>query len=306
MSISVEGISKRYGEQWAVKNADFSVTGGEIAGFIGPNGAGKTTTMKIITGTLRPDEGRVLINGSLVTGDSSPEIRRTIGYLPEHNPLYLEMYIREYLEYVAGLYQIRGRKCRERISEVIGQTGLGREAHKKIGKLSKGYRQRVGLSQALLHDPEILILDEPTTGLDPNQIVEIRNLISRIGKEKTVLLSTHNLHEVETICDRVIIINQGSIVADGLSSDLGRTSGSARQTILVEVDRQVKPDLWLELGGIDNVRAMDNNRFLLETGDQGDIRSDVFKHAVNKGLTILSLSRQEKSLEEVFREITDA
>lgn len=304
MSIAVEGISKRYGDQWAVKHVEFSVSGGEIVGFIGPNGAGKTTTMKVITGTLRPDEGRVLINGNVFTEQSSRVERRAIGYLPEHNPLYLEMYIREYLEYVAGLYRIRGPLRKERIRQVIDQTGLEKESHKKIGNLSKGYRQRVGLSQALLHDPEILILDEPTTGLDPNQIVEIRHLISRIGKEKTVLLSTHNLHEVETICDRVVIINHGRIVADAASSALGSATEAVHQTILVEVDGKADPALWKNLEGIDLVRALGNNRFLLEAHNQGDLRGQVFKYAVSHGLTILSLSRQERSLEEVFREIT--
>jgi ABC-2 type transport system ATP-binding protein len=306
MSIQVEGISKRYGEQWAVKDVSFSVSAGEIVGFIGPNGAGKTTTMKMITGTLRPDAGKVLIRGSLVSENSTREIRMIIGYLPEQNPLYPEMYIREYLEYVAGLYKLSGKEKRERIEEVIMETGLTKESHKRIGNLSKGYRQRVGLSQALIHNPEILILDEPTTGLDPNQIVEIRNLISEIGKEKTVLLSTHNLHEVETICDRVVIINQGMIVADGLSSDLGGAASGTGRTILVELDRPVSPDIWKQLNGILHVRALEGNQFLLETREESDLRSEIFNLAVSQGLTILSLSLKKKSLEEVFREITGA
>jgi ABC-2 type transport system ATP-binding protein len=207
MSIQVDGITKSYGTQVAVNQVSFSVQTGEVVGFIGPNGAGKSTTMKIITGTLPPDTGSVNIN-ELPALEHQKEIRRLIGYLPEHNPLYLEMYVREYLQYVAGLYQIRGQSARERIARVIEMTGLSPEMHKKIGMLSKGYRQRVGLAQALIHDPEILILDEPTSGLDPNQLVEIRNLIAGIGKEKTVLLSTHILQEVEAICDRVIIINR--------------------------------------------------------------------------------------------------
>ena len=212
MSIEVKEITKKYGSQLAVNKVSFDIPTGEIVGFIGPNGAGKSTTMKIITGTLPPDEGSVLIKG-LPALENQNQIRRMIGYLPEHNPLYLEMYIREYLHYVAGLYELKGKSRKVKVEHVIERTGLGPEVSKTIGKLSKGYRQRVGLAQAMIHDPDILILDEPTTGLDPNQLSEIRHLISHIGREKTVLLSTHILQEVEAICDRVIIIDQGKIVA---------------------------------------------------------------------------------------------
>ena len=222
MSIQVRDISKKYGLQLAVDNISFTINSGEIAGFIGPNGAGKSTTMKIITGTLPPDQGEVVIR-DMPSIEYQKEIRKIIGYLPEHNPLYLEMYIREYLSYVAGLYRITGLKARNRVDQVIELTGLSMEAHKRIGTLSKGYRQRVGLAQALVNEPEILILDEPTSGLDPNQLVEIRNLISTIGKEKTVLLSTHILQEVEAICDRVIIINKGMIVANEYTDLLKET-----------------------------------------------------------------------------------
>ena len=303
MSIAVKEISKKYGSQLAVNNISFDVHTGEIVGFIGPNGAGKSTTMKMITGTLSPDTGTVLING-LSTLEHQREIRGMIGYLPEHNPLYLDMYIREYLHYVAGLYKVTGKQARERVSAVIEMTALSHEISKKIGNLSKGYRQRVGLAQALIHDPEILVLDEPTSGLDPNQLVEIRNLVSSIGKEKTVLLSTHILQEVEAICDRVIIINNGTIVADENAQRLKEKGKGHTQTIHIELEKAADPDTWRELQFIDHVKSIDNKQFLLETQEIRDIRGDIFNFAVNQGLTILSLSLKKKSLEEVFRELT--
>jgi ABC-2 type transport system ATP-binding protein len=303
MSIQVTGITKSYGSQVAVDKVSFSVQTGEVVGFIGPNGAGKSTTMKIITGTLPPDAGSVTIN-DLPAVEHQKEIRKLIGYLPENNPLYLEMYVREYLQYVAGLYQIRGRRAQERIAKVIEMTGLSPEMHKKIGMLSKGYRQRVGLAQALIHDPEILILDEPTSGLDPNQLAEIRNLIAGIGKEKTVLLSTHILQEVEAICDRVMIINRGAIVADELAETLMEKGEHHSQTIHVELESAADPKIWGKLLYISHVKPMGENQFLLETHEMRDIRADIFNFAVTQGLTILSLSLKKKSLEEVFREIT--
>jgi len=303
MSIAVKEISKQYGSQLAVNKVSFEVHTGEIVGFIGPNGAGKSTTMKMITGTLSPDSGSVKIN-DLPALEHQKEIRGMIGYLPENNPLYHEMYIREYLQYVAGLYQINGKEARERISTVIEMTALTREVSKKIGNLSKGYRQRVGLAQALIHDPDILVLDEPTSGLDPNQLVEIRNLVSAIGKEKTVLLSTHILQEVEAICDRVIIINNGGIVADEDAQSLKERSEGLTQTIHIELDETTSPEIWKSLLFIDNVKSIENNQFLLETRELHDIRGDIFNFAVSQGLTILSLSLKKKSLEEVFRELT--
>ncbi len=303
MSIAVKEISKHYGPQIAVDKISFSVESGEIVGFIGPNGAGKSTTMKIITGTLPPDHGEVVIRG-MPALDQQKEIRKIIGYLPENNPLYLDMYTREYLNYVAGLYRITGSAARERISEVVQMTGLNPESHKKIGNLSKGYRQRVGLAQALIHDPEILILDEPTSGLDPNQLVEIRNLISTIGKSKTVLLSTHILQEVEAICDRVVIIDKGKIVADEQASLLREKGGRQIQTIHIEFNATTDPAVWKNLPFIENVKSLGENQFLLETHESRDVRADIFNFAVDQGLTILSLSLKEKSLEEVFREIT--
>ena len=303
--ITAKGITKRYGSQLAVNDVSFTVSTGEIVGFIGPNGAGKSTTMKIITGTLPPDEGEVLI-GDMSPGEHQKSIRKILGYLPENNPLYLEMYIREYLEYVAGLYQLRGEKRKEQIDRVIEMTGLTAEAHKKIGSLSKGYRQRVGLSQALIHDPEILILDEPTTGLDPNQLVEIRNLISSIGKQKTILLSTHILQEVEAICDRVIIIDQGRILADQSSDSLKERGTGTFRTIHVELDAPADPEIWKQLSSIQNVKSLPGNQFLLESSEKSDIRGDIFNFAVSQDLTILSLSMKEKSLEDLFRELTRA
>jgi len=303
MSIAVKEISKRYGSQLAVNKISFEVHTGEIVGFIGPNGAGKSTTMKMITGTLSPDSGSVRIN-DLSALEHQREIRGMIGYLPENNPLYHEMYIREYLQYVAGLYNLKGKAARERISLVIEMTALSHEVGKKIGNLSKGYRQRVGLAQALIHDPEILVLDEPTSGLDPNQLVEIRNLVSTIGKEKTVLLSTHILQEVEAICDRVIIINNGGIVADEDAQRLKEKGEGTTQTIHIELDEMTDPEIWKTLLFIDHVKSIENKQFLLETHELRDIRGDIFNFAVSQGLTILSLSLKKKSLEEVFRELT--
>jgi len=303
MSIAVSEITKKYGSQLAVNKVSFEVHTGEIVGFIGPNGAGKSTTMKMITGTLSPDSGSVMING-LSTLEHQREIRGMIGYLPENNPLYHEMYIREYLHYVAGLYKVTGKLARERVSAVIDMTALSHEVSKKIGNLSKGYRQRVGLAQALIHDPEILVLDEPTSGLDPNQLVEIRNLVSTIGKEKTVLLSTHILQEVEAICDRVIIINNGGIVADEDAQRLKEMGKGLTQTIHIELDKAADPEIWHKLLFIDHIKSIENKQFLLETHEMRDIRGDIFNFAVSQGLTILSLSLKKKSLEEVFRELT--
>jgi ABC-2 type transport system ATP-binding protein len=303
MSIEVREIVKRFGSQVAVNHISFTVSSGEIAGFIGPNGAGKSTTMKVLTGTLEPDGGTVAIGGMPVP-EKLREIRRIIGYLPENNPLYPEMYIREYLSYVAGLYQLRGNRNRERVEEVIRLTGLSPEVRKKIGSLSKGFRQRVGLAQALIHDPQILILDEPTSGLDPNQLVEIRGLISAIGKEKTILLSTHILQEVEAICDRVIIINGGTIVADERPVQLKERGADVTRTIQVELAAPADPEIWAALPFVMEVKTMDHTLFLLEVREARDVRGDIFNFAVNHGFTILSLSQKERSLEEVFREIT--
>lgn len=302
MSISVNKISRKFGEQWAVKEVSFTVRSGELVGFIGPNGAGKSTTMKMITGFLPPTSGEVRIN-ELDIREHPMQIKRIIGYLPEHNPLYQEMYVKEYLLYVARMYDIRGKAAHERVDEIIEQVGLTGERHKKIEKLSKGYKQRVGISQALIHDPEVLILDEPTSGLDPNQIVEIRNLISSVGKEKTVILSTHIMQEVEAICDRVIIIDRGEIRADEAAGNLERQR-QAGQTIEVELESPFPAENWKQLDTVSEVRTLPGNIYLLATTETRDIRSDIFKFAVENKLTILSLNLKQKRLEEVFHEIT--
>ncbi|PID92586.1 MAG: gliding motility-associated ABC transporter ATP-binding subunit GldA [Bacteroidetes bacterium] len=302
MSIRVESISKRYGQQLAVDKVSFRIESGQIAGFIGPNGAGKSTTMKILTATLPSDEGQVFLNEEPLSANKK-ELRRRIGYLPENNPLYPEMYIREYLAYVAGMYGIKGQRARQKVEEVINSTGLGPEAPKRIAALSKGYRQRVGLAQALIHNPDILILDEPTTGLDPNQLSEIRGLITRIGQEKTILLSTHILQEVEAICDRVIIIDRGRIVADDSAGSL-RNKQEDSHTILIEISETLSADTWKALPFVSDIRSLDGKRFLLETLEKRDVRADISTFAVARGMTILSLSRQEKGLEELFRDMT--
>ncbi|MCF8226882.1 MAG: gliding motility-associated ABC transporter ATP-binding subunit GldA [Bacteroidales bacterium] len=302
MSIIVNNISKQFGNQWAVKNVSIRVNSGEIVGFIGPNGAGKSTTMKILTGVLTPASGEVLINGMDIRKDPM-KIKRMIGYLPEHNPLYEDMFVKEYLVHVANLYGIRGTIARTKVDETIEMIGLTKEQHKKIGKLSKGYKQRVGISQALIHDPEVLILDEPTSGLDPNQIIEIRNLISRVGKEKTVLLSTHIMQEVEAICDRVIIIDRGVIRVDEKAGNIGKVK-TGEQTVIVELENEISPEKWKSLDIISGVRKLNNNTYLLASNDAADIRSKIFRFAVDNDLTVLSMTHKSKSLEEIFREYT--
>jgi ABC-2 type transport system ATP-binding protein len=302
MSIKVKGLSKFYGSQKALNDISFEVHPGEIVGFIGPNGAGKTTTMKILTGYTQSDGGEARVNERNVTEDPL-RVRKNIGYLPEHNPLYDEMYIKEYLEYVSGLYGL-GRQTSERIREVIELTGLEKEKHKKIAMLSKGYRQRTGLAQAIIHDPDVLILDEPTSGLDPNQIKEIRTLISRLGKQKTVLLSTHIMQEVEAICDRIIIINNGRIVADDKVENIHTIIRENKQTVQVEFDRDVPEEQLKEVQGVNQVRRIDGNNWLIESLAEEDVRQRIFEFAVNKGFTVLSMQKKEKSLEEVFRELT--
>jgi ABC-2 type transport system ATP-binding protein len=302
MSIKVKGLSKFYGSQKALNDISFEVHPGEIVGFIGPNGAGKTTTMKILTGYTHSDAGEARINDRNVADDPLL-VRKDIGYLPEHNPLYDEMYIKEYLEYVSGLYGL-GRQTSARIREVIELTGLEKEKHKKIAMLSKGYRQRTGLAQAIIHDPDVLILDEPTSGLDPNQIKEIRTLISRLGKQKTVLLSTHIMQEVEAICDRIIIINNGRIVADDKVENIHSILKENKQTVQVEFDRDVAEEQLKEVPGANKVRRIDGNNWLIESLAEEDVRQRIFEFAVNSGLTVLSMQKKEKSLEEVFRELT--
>jgi len=302
MSIVVQSVTKYYGEQKALDNVSFRINTGEIVGFLGPNGAGKSTMMKIITGYIPPTSGSVFVNDISISDDSSV-IRSKLGYLPENNPLYPEMYVREYLEFAASLYR-SDIPLKKQIDDIIEITGLAPERRKKIGSLSKGYRQRVGLAQALIHNPEVLILDEATTGLDPNQIVEIRNLIRDAGKEKTVMLSTHIMQEVEAICDRVIIIDKGVVVADEEKKDIYSKISQTRQVVLVEFDREPDEILLGAIPMVSSVRKLKANTWIIEASGSEDIRSSVFGFAVSNKLTVLSLQKQESNLEEVFRLLT--
>jgi ABC-2 type transport system ATP-binding protein len=296
MSIEVIGVSKIYGNQKALNQVSFTVEKPEIVGFLGPNGAGKSTMMKILTTYLNANEGSAKVNGFDIT-DNKQQVQRSVGYLPEHNPLYLDMYIKEYLAFNASILKV----SKQRIDEVIELTGLTPESHKKIGQLSKGYRQRVGLANALLHDPEVLILDEPTTGLDPNQLVDIRNLIKSIGKTKTVFLSTHIMQEVEAMCDRVIIINKGEIVADKKLKDL---RDEKEQTVIVGFDYRVEDAFLLKLPKIKNVVNTHDFVYEITFKTSEDMRSYVFDFAHDNQLKILQLNQKNASLESLFRKLT--
>jgi ABC-2 type transport system ATP-binding protein len=302
MSIVVQGVTKLYITQKALDNVSFVVNTGEIVGFLGPNGAGKSTMMKIITGFIPASAGKVFVN-ELEAGTESLEVRKLIGYLPENNPLYTEMYVREYLGFVASIYK-KDIPKKTQVDNIIELTGLIPEQKKKIGSLSKGYRQRVGLAQALIHNPEVLILDEPTSGLDPNQIVEIRNLIREAGKQKTVMLSTHIMQEVEAVCDRVIIIDKGVIVADEKKSDIYSVLKLPKQLIEIEFDKKTTDSLLLEIPDVSNAREIRENIWLIEARGMEDIRPSLFNFAVNNDLTVLSLRKHESNLEEVFRHLT--
>jgi ABC-2 type transport system ATP-binding protein len=302
MSIKVQDVSKLYGNQKALDQVSFSINSGEIVGFLGPNGAGKSTLMKIMTGFIAPNQGDVWIKDISVV-QNSLEVRKIIGYLPENNPLYLDMYVKEYLKFMASIY-LKGKIIKSRVKEIIELTGLEIEQNKKIGALSKGYRQRTGLAQALIHSPEVLILDEPTTGLDPNQIIEIRNLISNIGKEKTVILSTHIMQEVEAICDRVIIINKGVIVADEKPGTIQQKFETDRAVVVVEFDKEIELELFKELHFVTHIKKHKINTWLFESPSDKDIRPDIFNFAVKHSLTVLSMQKQEKSLEDVFKLLT--
>lgn len=296
MSIEVKDISKNYGEQKALDAVSFAVKKGEIVGFLGPNGAGKSTLMKILTTFLNADAGTALVNGFDVATQPK-DVQRSVGYLPEHNPLYLDLYVREYLAFNADVYKV----AKNRIEEVISLTGLTPEAHKKIGELSKGYRQRVGLATALLHDPQVLILDEPTTGLDPNQLAEIRTLIKSIGKDKTVFLSTHIMQEVEAICDRVIIINSGKIVTDKKLNNLVQDEA---QVIEVEFDLRVEEQLLHTLPNLVEAKNIHDLTWELYFSTSKDMRPALFDFAQENGLKTLQLNLKNKNLEAVFREVT--
>lgn len=296
MSISVEGISKYYGQQKALDQVKFSIEKGEIVGFLGPNGAGKSTLMKILTGYLKPSQGEARVNGFDLK-NTLLDAQKSVGYLPEDNALYTEMYVREYLSFNASIYKV----SRNRIEEVIALTGLLPEANKRIHQLSKGYRQRVGLATALLHDPEVLILDEPTTGLDPNQLVEIRDLIRTVGKEKTIFLSTHIMREVEALCERVIIINKGEIVAD---KKLAELRDEKLQMIEVEFDYRVEDVALQRLPHLISVKNLGGFVYELSFEVEKDMRPAVFDFAHDNGLKTLQLNRKNKNLENLFSELT--
>jgi len=300
MSIEVKNLLKIYGEQKAVNNISFHVDKGEIVGFLGPNGAGKSTTMKILTGYLNKDGGEALVSGINVSADPLA-IKKKIGYLPEANPLYYDMYVREYLDFISQLHKIKAKK--PRIEDIIALTGLTVESKKRIGQLSKGYKQRVGLAAALIHDPEVLILDEPTTGLDPNQIVEIREVIKQQGKNKTVLFSTHILQEVEAICDRVIIINKGEIVADDTLSNLQKGT-KEKHVVVVKFKEAIDKSLFEKLNGVSSVEEIQTSNFKLQTNNSESVRKQLLELAVQNNLNIISLQSENESLEDIFRSLT--
>ncbi|QDA58643.1 gliding motility-associated ABC transporter ATP-binding subunit GldA [Hymenobacter jejuensis] len=300
--VEVQHLTKTFGAQAAVNDISFTVGKGEILGFLGPNGAGKSTTMKIATGYLPPSVGTVRVAGHDVLQEPL-EVRRSVGYLPEHNPLYLDMYVHEYLEFIGSVHGLKGNYRRQRVAEMVERVGLGREQNKQIGALSKGYRQRVGLAQALIHDPGVLILDEPTTGLDPNQIGEIRNLIRELGRDKTVIFSTHILPEVAALCSRVVIINRGQLVADSPVSAL--SAGAAGETIIrAEFEQPIDQQLLLALPGILGVDVESSNTYRIRAAAGTDQRGAISRLAAQQDWVLLGLRQEEKSLEQVFQSLT--
>jgi len=300
MSISVSQVSRVFGSQKALNNVSFEIASGEVVGFLGPNGAGKSTMMKIITGYLPQTSGKVDVCGINIEGNAL-EYRMKIGYLPENNPLYLDMYVREYLLHIAGYYKL-GKSSKNRVEEIIDLVGLTPERTKKISALSKGYRQRVGLAQALLPDPEVLILDEPTTGLDPNQILEVRDLIKRVGREKTIMLSTHIMQEVQAICERVIIVNKGEIVANEMASNLTQTTLESNHEITCEFNQYVESSLLKRIEGVLNVKLISDNKYQISAST--DLRMTIFDWAVSNNLKIITLTEKKRSMEDVFRDLT--
>lgn len=301
MSITVSNITKLYGEQKALDNINITIHPGEIVGLLGPNGAGKSTLMKILSCFIPPTSGTASVLGFDVQ-ENPIEVRRRVGYLPENNPLYTDMYVREYLSFVAGIHHL-GKKSKERINEMISLTGLEIEVHKKIEMLSKGYKQRVGIAQALLHDPQVLILDEPTAGLDPNQLIDIRNLIKEIGKKKTVILSTHIMQEVEAVCDRVIIINNGKVVADDKTANITKQKGE--DLILVEFDKELDTNSFRSISNIKNIKKSEGYNWILEPYPNKDIRPELTRWAVQHNITILSMKKQTSTMEESFHRLTN-
>ena len=300
MSIIVQNVTKQYDNQLALNDVSLTIGKGEIVGLLGPNGAGKSTLMKIITCFIPPTKGTVSVEGFDIW-EQSMEVRKRVGYLPEHNPLYLDMYVKEYLGFVAGIHHITGQEASKRIDDMIDMTGLGVEMHKKIGALSKGYRQRVGLAQAMIHNPSVLILDEPTSGLDPNQLIDIRRLIKDLGNEKTVLLSTHIMQEVEALCDKVIIINKGVVVANDNIKNLTKESDNV---LVVEFDGNVTIEMLRNIVGLKQAKAVNDNHWILEPKSDLDIRQDLMRWAINNNVIIKSMQREETSIEECFQRLT--
>ncbi|HNU43031.1 MAG TPA: gliding motility-associated ABC transporter ATP-binding subunit GldA [Cyclobacteriaceae bacterium] len=301
MSLQVSNLTKIYGQQKAVNNISFAVQPGEIVGFLGPNGAGKSTTMKISTGYMPPTSGQVLVNGMNVTTQSL-QVRQIVGYLPEHNPLYLDMYVHEYLHFVGKVFALSNRALKSRVGEIIALCGLEREQNKKIEQLSKGYRQRVGLAQALIHNPQVLVLDEPTTGLDPNQILEIRKLIKEISTSKTVIFSTHIMQEVQAICNRVIVINQGQLVADAAVADLLKSQSQVQ--LIVEFDTPIEEQKLAALTGVQQLVIISAGVYKLTVAQGTDLRPEVFRFAAENNLSLVGLKQEQLSLEEIFRSLT--
>jgi ABC-2 type transport system ATP-binding protein len=302
MSVEVKNLVKRYDKQLAVSDISFVAERGKITGFLGPNGAGKSTTMKIATCFIPPTSGTILVNGVDVT-ENPIEVKRNIGYLPEHNPLYLDMYVHEYLHFIGSLYHMKGQSLSTDVKRMIDLCGLSVEQNKKIGALSKGYRQRVGLAQAILPNPSVLILDEPTTGLDPNQIVEIRQLIKNISTDKTVIFSTHIMQEVQALCDQVVIINKGKIVANSTIAELKHLNLSGK-VIKLQFTHAVEWSELVQLPHVSNVVATTNNAFELHLSTSEDVRSIIFKSCAEKNWTLIEMKEEERSLENIFRDLT--
>jgi len=301
MSVKINHLTKVYGSQKAVNDVSLMVNKGDILGFLGPNGAGKSTTMKIMACYLPQTSGDVEVCGHDVI-DNPMDVRKKVGYLPEHNPLYDEMYVKEYLAFVAGIHKLKNK--RQRVAEMIEMTGLQIEQKKRIGELSKGYRQRVGLAQAMIHDPEVLILDEPTTGLDPNQIVEIRNLIKQLGEEKTVILSSHILHEVEAICNRIVIINHGKLVANDKTENLNQ-SMSTKTVLLVEFDKKASIEDLQKIKGVIKAIVKGPMQYEIHANTKTDVRPAISKFAATNNMSILALQKQALNLENIFQELTN-
>lgn len=301
MSVSVKSVTKIYGAQKALDNVSFEIGTGQIVGLLGPNGAGKSTMMKIICCYVPQTEGLVSVAG-YDTINNSIEVRKRVGYLPEHNPLYLDMYVKEYLAFVAGVY-MKSNLINARVKEMIDITGLGLEQRKRIGELSKGYRQRVGIAQALIHNPEVLIMDEPTSGLDPNQLTEIRMLIKNIGREKTVILSTHIMQEVEAICSRVLIINRGNIVADD-TAEMLRKNTTTENAYSIEFNEAVDVNVLKAIAGVNKVTAVSNKAFKIYSNSGTDLRPEIFRIAVENKYTVISMMKEEQKLEDVFQQLT--